>query len=319
MRALVTGVAGFIGSHLAEKLLDMGINVIGIDCFTDFYPRKIKEYNLAKLNYQPGFSLIPGGLINLNLSQFLDGVDYVFHLAAQAGVRSSWGKNFSVYSENNILATQRLLEASKEFPIKRFVYASSSSVYGDTDDLPMRENGKVRPVSPYGVTKLAGEHLCDLYYKNYNIPAVSLRYFTVFGPRQRPDMAFNIFLKAVSEDKEVVVFGDGEQTRDFTFVSDIVEGTINSALSDDRAKGEVFNLGGGNRISLKKVLEIIEGIVKSKIKVKYIEKQKGDVKNTMAETSKAKEIINFSPAVGVEEGLTQEYEWLKNAKEKGII
>jgi len=319
MRALVTGVAGFIGSHLAEKLLNIGINVTGIDSFTDFYPRKIKENNLARLSYEPGFILIQEGLTSVNLSHFLDGVDYVFHLAAQAGVRSSWGKNFSVYSENNILATQRLLETSKEFPIKRFVYASSSSVYGDTDDLPMRENGKVRPVSPYGVTKLAGEHLCDLYYKNYNIPTVCLRFFTVFGPRQRPDMAFNIFLKAILEDKEVVVFGDGEQTRDFTFVSDIVEGVINSALGDDRAKGEIFNLGGGNRIILRKALEIIGGIVKSEIKVKYIEKQKGDVRNTLAETSKAKEILDFSPKIKIEEGLTLEYEWLKDAKRKGVI
>jgi len=317
MRALVTGVAGFIGSHLAEKLIGIGVNVVGIDSFTDFYPRKIKEYNLSKLNYQPNFSLITGELTNLNLHLFLDGTDYIFHLAAQAGVRSSWGKNFSVYSENNILATQRVLEAAKEFPIKRFIYASSSSVYGDTEDLPMRENGKVRPVSPYGVTKLAGEYLCDLYYKNYNVPVVSLRYFTVFGPRQRPDMAFNIFLRAILEDKEVVVFGDGEQTRDFTFVSDIVDGTL--SVMDSEVKGEIFNLGGGNRISLKQVLAIMEEVVKSKIKVSYVEKQKGDVRNTLADNSKARKVLGFAPKKGIEEGLAQEFDWIKDAKAKGII
>ena len=317
MRALVTGVAGFIGSHLSEKLIGMGINVIGIDSFTDFYPQKIKEYNLRKLSYQPGFSLISGSLLQLNLSQFLEGTDYIFHLAAQAGVRSSWGKNFAFYSENNVLATQRLLEVSKEFKIKKFIFASSSSVYGDTEDLPMREEGKVRPISPYGVTKLACEHLCDLYYKNYNVPTVSLRYFTVFGPRQRPDMAFNIFFRAVLESKEIIVYGDGEQTRDFTFVSDIVDGTI--AVINNKAEGEIFNLGGGSRISLKKILAIIEKIVKSNLKVKNIESQKGDVKNTFADTSKACKVLGFFPKVKIEEGLVQEFEWIKEAKEKNIF
>jgi len=317
MRALVTGVAGFIGSHLAERLIGIGINVIGIDSFTDFYPRKVKEYNLSRLNYQPGFSLIAGSLLQLDLAQFLEETDYVFHLAAQAGVRSSWGKSFSIYSENNVLATQRLLEASKEFKIKKFICASSSSVYGDTEDLPMREEGKVRPISPYGVTKLACEHLCDLYYKNYNIPVVSLRYFTVFGPRQRPDMAFNIFLRTILEDKEIIVYGDGEQTRDFTFVSDIVDGTI--AVINSRVEGEIFNLGGGSRISLKKALAIIEKTVKSNLKVRCIESQKGDVKDTFADTSKARKMLGFLPKVGVEEGLAREFEWIKEAKEKNII
>ncbi|MBW1770711.1 MAG: NAD-dependent epimerase/dehydratase family protein, partial [Deltaproteobacteria bacterium] len=188
MKALVTGAAGFIGSHLCEHLLKNGVRVVGIDNFMDYYPRSMKEANIAGMMQNKGFEFVEADILTVDLSKILDRVDIIFHEAAQAGVRASWGESFKIYSDNNVLATQVLLEACKASPIQKFVYASSSSVYGDTTDLPMRESSLPRPISPYGVSKLAAEHLCWLYYKNFGVPAVSLRYFTVYGARQRPDM-----------------------------------------------------------------------------------------------------------------------------------
>src|SRR5581483_8871912 len=224
MRCLVTGVAGFVGSHLAERLLADGHVVCGIDAFIDYYPRSIKEKSLEGPRSWQRFTFVEGNLLDIALPPVLDGVDWVFHQAAQAGVRASWGKEFTRYVDCNVLATQRLLEAlmhSKS--LQRFVYASSSSVYGDTTTFPVKETTLTHPVSPYGVTKLAAEHLCSLYHRNFGIPTVSLRYFTVYGPRQRPDMAFHRFCKAVLDRRSIRVFGDGLQTRDFTYVSDVVE------------------------------------------------------------------------------------------------
>lgn len=181
MKCLVTGVAGFIGSHLAERLIKEGHQVVGIDCFTDYYPREIKERNIEKLRSSEGFTFIEANLLDVNLPEMLRGLDYIFHQAAQAGVRASWGTNFEVYTLNNVLTTQKLLEAAKEAPIKLFVYASSSSVYGDAETFPTPETANPKPISPYGVTKLAGEHLCYLYWKNFGVPFISLRYFTVYG------------------------------------------------------------------------------------------------------------------------------------------
>ncbi|RME53122.1 MAG: NAD-dependent epimerase/dehydratase family protein, partial [Deltaproteobacteria bacterium] len=210
MKVLVTGVAGFIGSHLAEWVVERGDEVVGIDVFSDYYPRSFKEANIASLREAENFHLIEGDLVTLPLSELLSGVAVVFHQAAQAGVRASWGESFRVYTDTNVLATQRLLEACRERDLQRFVYASSSSVYGDTTDLPMKEaTTRPRPVSPYGVTKLAGEHLCYLYWKNFRIPTVSLRYFTVYGPRQRPDMAFHKLMKAVRRGETFPLYGDG--------------------------------------------------------------------------------------------------------------
>src|SRR5919109_3253740 len=209
MRALVTGAAGFIGSHLSERLVDAGVAVTGIDCFTDFYPRAVKERNLRRLRDSPRFSLVEWSLADADLPALLDGITHVFHLAAQAGVRSSWGREFRIYTVNNVEATQTLLEACAGRPIERFVYASSSSVYGDEVPLPMREDALPQPVSPYGVTKLAAEQLCRLYYINHSVPTVSLRYFTVYGPRQRPDMGFSRFFTAIAQNKAVPLFGDG--------------------------------------------------------------------------------------------------------------
>ncbi|MDP2604719.1 MAG: NAD-dependent epimerase/dehydratase family protein, partial [Deltaproteobacteria bacterium] len=215
MKSLITGVAGFIGSHLAEKLLSLGHQVVGIDKFLNNYPRDFKERNHAGFKSHPNFLFLEEDLLRLDLGALLRDVDYVFHLAALPGVRASWGAEFARYSENNIMATQLLLEACKNLPLRKVVYASSSSVYGDTDDLPMREEGITRPVSPYGVSKLAAEHLCYLYWKGYGVPTASLRFFTVYGPRQRPDMFFHILMRAVLRGEPVPLYDDGEQSRDF--------------------------------------------------------------------------------------------------------
>jgi len=240
MRCLVTGVAGFIGSHLAERLLADGHEVVGVDSFTDYYPRAFKEANLQGLRDAPGFELLTSDLTILPLDAVLDGVDWIFHQAAQAGVRASWGQQFDIYTSCNITATQRLLEAAVHARnLKRFVYASSSSVYGDAETLPVTVQALTRPVSPYGVSKLAAEHLCTLYWKSYRVPTVSLRYFTVYGPRQRPDMAFHKFGRALLTNAPMDIYGDAGQTRDFTYVSDIVEANIRAAQAES-VTGLVF-------------------------------------------------------------------------------
>ncbi len=297
MKALVTGCAGFIGSHLTERLLSEGYEVIGIDCFMDYYAKVIKEQNISTALKNKNFKLIEEDI--LNMAEYPE-VDYVFHEAAQAGVRASWGKSFEIYTRNNIEATQKLLEFYKNLKIKKFIYASSSSVYGDAE-LPMKEDSLLKPVSPYGVTKLAGEYLCYLYWKNYNVPIVSLRYFTVYGPRQRPDMAIHKFVRAILKSKEITVFGDGMQTRDFTYVDDAVEANILAAESD--SVGEVFNIGGGSRISVNELIKKIEEILGKKAIMENIDKQKGDVRDTLAETSKVKDLLDWRPKVNIDEGL----------------
>ena len=305
MKALVTGCAGFIGSYLTERLLKEGSKVVGIDCFTDYYLREIKEANITNAVNHKNFEFIEENL--LKMSDYPK-VDYVFHEAAQAGVRKSWGENFEVYTGNNILATQKLLEFYKDKRIKKIVFASSSSVYGDAE-LPMRENSLLKPVSPYGVTKLAAENLCYLYWKNYNVPTISLRYFTVYGPRQRPDMAIHKFVKAILNDEGITVYGDGTQTRDFTYINDVTEANILAANSE--IEGEVFNVGGGSRISVNKLIELLEKIIEKNAKTKYVEKQKGDVRDTLADTCKAREELGWKPRVKMEEGLKRFVGWYK--------
>lgn len=310
VRSLVTGCAGFIGSHLVERLLEEGHDVVGIDSFTDYYPREMKENNIRDALKDDNFRFIAKDILKLDMGDLLKGVDYVFHQAAQAGVRHSWGKSFDVYTRNNILATQRLLEACKNSCIKKFIYASSSSVYGDTEALPMKEVDVPKPVSPYGVSKLAGEHLCYLYWRNYKIPSISLRYFTVYGPRQRPDMAFHKFIKVLLEGDEIGVYGDGKQTRDFTFISDTIDANI-LAMNSEINNAEIFNIGGGSRKTLNEVIEIIENITGEKTKTRYIEKQKGDMRHTYADISNARDKLGYNPRVGLEEGLKKEVEWMK--------
>jgi UDP-glucose 4-epimerase len=309
MRVLVTGVSGFIGSSLSEKLLDQGYQVIGVDSFFDYYPRKIKENNLYNLLNQPDFEFIESDILEIDWEKIISRVDGVFHQAALAGVRASWGQKFDQYVQNNILGTQRLLEACKDKTLKKIVYASSSSVYGDTDQLPIRESSATNPVSPYGVSKLAAEHLASLYYKGYGVPTVSLRYFTVYGPRQRPDMAFHKFITAVMNGDQIEVYGTGEQTRDFTYIDDAVEANI-QAFKDGRV-GEVYNIGGGSRIKLIDAINIIEEIVGNKANLIYTEPQRGDARHTFSDVTKAMTDFDYSPKTDVRSGLEKHYEWLK--------
>ena len=310
MKALITGAAGFIGSHLTTALLDRGAEVTGIDCFTDYYPRFIKEANLAVNRGRPGFHFIEGALQSTNLGMLLDGKTHVFHLAAQAGVRKSWGGDFRIYTDNNVDATQKLLEASVGRPLHRFVYASSSSVYGDNVSIPMREDALPQPVSPYGVTKLAAEQLCYLYYANHRVPTTSVRYFTVYGPRQRPDMAFHKFMRAALRGDAITLYGDGEQTRDFTFVTDAVAATV--AAGDKGELGFAYNVGGGSRVSVNQLFEIIGRIHGQPIQIQREAQQKGDMRDTFADTTRARADLGFSPTVSLEQGLEAEYQWLAN-------
>jgi nucleoside-diphosphate-sugar epimerase len=308
MRTLVTGAAGFIGSHLSAALLDSGASVTGIDSFTDYYARALKEVNLGTVKARPGFNFVEASLQDVDLTALLAGVTHVFHLAGQAGVRKSWGGNFDVYIRDNIQATQRLLEAVARTPIQKYVYSSSSSVYGNHVPLPMREDTYLQPLSPYGVTKLAGEHLGNLYWANHGVPAVSLRYFTVYGPRQRPDMAFQRFLTAARDGTPITMYGDGEQTRDFTFVADIVAANMSAAVQG--RPGSVYNIGGGSRVTLNHVLDLIRNVTGKTIEVRREPEQKGDMRHTYADTSAARRDLQFSPRVTLESGLDQQYRWL---------
>lgn len=310
-RVLVTGVAGFIGSHVAERLVAGGIEVAGVDAFIDYYPRPIKEANVARLRGSSSFTLTEADLATAELAPLLDGVDAIVHLAAQAGVRASWGASFATYIDCNIRATQRLLEAARTMAISKFVCASSSSVYGETPELPMRESGRTLPVSPYGVTKLAAENLAVLYHRSFGVPTVSLRYFTVYGPRQRPDMAFHRFIRAALSDTPVEVFGDGEQTRDFTFVSDVVDATEAALMSGP--PGEVINVAGGSRVTLNHALSVIERAVGRPIRREHRGRASGDVTDTLADTRKAADLLGFRPRVGLEEGLPLEVAWMRDA------
>jgi nucleoside-diphosphate-sugar epimerase len=312
MRALITGVAGFIGSTLAERLIADGVDVVGLDCFTDYYPRPMKERNLSGLLASRGFRFVESRIQDADLQALLADRTHVFHLAAQAGVRKSWGRDFAIYTENNIEATQVLLEAVMKMPsLERLVYASSSSVYGDNTPMPFREDAMTQPVSPYGVSKLAAEQLCYLYYANFKLPTVSLRYFTVYGPRQRPDMGFHKFLRATILGEPIAVYGDGEQTRDFTFVQDIVSANI--AASIRGVPGRVYNIGGGSRVSVNEVLDLIGRIAERRPNVRVDSVQKGDMRHTYADTSLARTDLEFAPTVGLEEGLTAEYQWLNES------
>jgi nucleoside-diphosphate-sugar epimerase len=308
MKALVTGAAGFIGSHLCERLLAQGAEVVGLDAFTDYYARALKETNLDACRAHPKFRLEEARLQDADLAPLVRDVTHVFHLAAQPGVRKSWGRDFDVYVRDNIDATQHLLEACTAARLERFVYASTSSVYGDEASIPMREEARVQPISPYGVSKLAAEHLCHLYWQAYRIPAVSLRYFTVYGPRQRPDMAFRRFFEAAINGRAVTLYGDGEQTRDFTFVGDAVSAAV--AAASHGAAGRVYNIGGGSRVSVNQVLALIEQLTGRALQIERLPAQRGDMRDTYADTSRARRELGFSPETALEEGLHAEYQWL---------
>ncbi len=312
MRCLVTGVAGFVGSHLAERLLADGHEVCGVDAFIDYYPRQLKEKNLEALRVEKHFTFLEGNLLHLDLPSLVKDVEWIFHQAAQAGVRASWGSEFSRYVDCNVLATQLLLEATLHHGrVQRFVYASSSSVYGDVTTLPVSEDIALSPISPYGVTKLAGENLCTLYHRNFGVPTVSLRYFTVYGPRQRPDMAFHRFCKDALEQQPIHVYDDGEQTRDFTYISDVVEANVRSA-TEDAAIGEVLNIAGGSRVTVKHVLHLLEEISKQPLSIVFEQKQHGDVRNTFATITRAQQTIGYQPRISLQEGLTHEFTYFSS-------
>ena len=308
-RAVVTGAAGFIGSHLCERLLELGHDVVGIDAFTDYYDRARKEQNLEASRAHPGFTFHELDLVDADLRQPLQGANVVYHLAGQPGVRPSWGSQFDRYVRDNVLATQRLLEGLKDIPIDRMVFAGSSSVYGDAEMFPTKESALPRPVSPYGVTKLAAEHMTLLYAKNFGLPAVSVRYFTVYGSRQRPDMAFSRFMEALIDGDAIEVFGDGEQTREFTYVSDAVEGTIKAAKAD--VAGQVFNLGGGSRVTVNRVLATLEDISRLKVRRQTLPAAPGDPRHTGASINLARERLGWEPRVSLREGLTKQWDWFQ--------
>lgn len=309
MRVVVTGAAGFIGSHLSERLLAAGHDVVGIDCFSDFYDRETKEQNLLASRRHKTFHFEEADLVDAELATLVDGVGVVYHMAGLDGVRPSWGNQFDRYVRDNVIATQRLLEALKGTPIKRMVFAGSSSVYGDAEMFPTKESALPHPLSPFGVTKLAAEHLTHLYTRNYAIPVVSVRYFTVYGPRQRPDMAFSRFMRALTAGDDIEVFGDGEQTRDLTYVSDAVEGTIKASTAD--VVGQVFNLGGGSRVTVNQVLAILEEISGLKVRRKNLPATPGDPRHSGASINLARERLGWEPRVSLRDGLAKQWQWFR--------
>ena len=301
MRALVTGAAGFIGSHLAEHLLDDDVEVTGVDRFSDYYPRSFKEANLADVRTRSGCRFVEADLAADPLEPLLDGVDVVYHLAAQPGVRRSWGDAFETYLRDNVLATERLLKACAGLDLTSFVYASSSSVYGDAETLPTAETVVPRPVSPYGVTKLAGEHLCEAYRRASGVPTASLRLFTVYGPRQRPDMALRRLVDAATSGAAFELYGDGDQTRDFTYVADVSRAMRSCAAS--RWRG-VANIGGGVRVSMNQVVALLEELAGTAVRIERGPARSGDARHTGADTTVAREAFGYAPATGLREGLS---------------
>lgn len=310
MRALVTGCAGFIGSHLSESLLTDGHSVLGVDCFNENYGRVQKLRNLEIAREWDAFEFVPIDLARGDLEDLVEAADVVLHLAAEPGVRPSWGQRFESYLRNNVQATQHLLEAAKRWPDKRFVYASSSSVYGQAETFPTQESTVPRPFSPYGMTKLSGEHLCEIYHSNYGMEAVSLRLFSVFGPRQRPDMAFRKFCTAILDGTPIEVYGDGQQTRDFTFVADVVDAIRAAADSPASAVcGQILNIGGGSSVSLNGAIETLSEISERPVEVLHRAGQRGDVRDTSAAIARAVERLGFTPRVGLREGLERQWAW----------
>lgn len=304
---LVTGVAGFIGSHLAERLVDRGHPVVGLDAFTPYYDRRQKEANLRRLLGTPGFRFLPADLAQDDLLPAVRGMDWVFHLAAQPGVRASWARGFPDYVSANVLGTQRLLEACRRQAVDRFVLSSSSSVYGDVPEGEVAEDAPLRPLSPYGVTKLAAEKLVEVYHREFGLHAVSLRYFTVCGPRQRPDMAFHRILRALHRDEEFPLYGDGSQERDFTDVADAVEANLLAA--ERGTPGSIYNIGGGHPVTLESAIETLESLVGRPLRRRRLPRAEGDPHRTAARLDRARAELGYAPRGDVREALRREAEW----------
>lgn len=304
-RILVTGAAGFIGSHLVDRLLTEGHEVVGVDSFTGYYSRERKERNLAQAKGEGGFLLIEGDLLSLDLEGLLHGVDAVVHLAGEPGVRRSWGVNFRKYVERNVMTTQRLLESVYQVGDVRFVYASSSSVYGGDGGGPVGEDHPRRPASPYGMSKLAAEELVGLYRRERGVPTTALRYFTVYGPRQRPEMALSRFIFAASRGRPVEIYGDGDQARDMTYVSDAVDATV-AALE---APPGVYNVGGGVRTTVNEMLGTVQRVTGVELDVRYGPAAPGDVRSTWADSRRAVRDLGYSPQFGLEGGIAAQVAW----------
>jgi UDP-glucose 4-epimerase len=306
VKVLITGAAGFIGSHLAESCLARGWDVVALDCMTTYYSPTAKIRNAEHFRHHQRCCFLEQDILEVDLPLLLADVDVVFHLAAQAGVRASWGQSFDRYTDLNVTVLQRLLEAARHSELNRFVFASSSSVYGDAETFPTTEDQILRPVSPYGATKALGEHLVYLYFRNYGIPATSLRYFSVYGPRQRPDMAFHRAIEAALGGGEFVLYGDGRQTRDFTFVGDAVSGTI--AASEQSTPGTAYNIGGGSRIAMIDALDIIREQI-GKLHTRRMPAQQGDARDTAADCSRAAHDLSYLPTWDIGSGLREQIDW----------
>jgi UDP-glucose 4-epimerase len=306
---LVTGAAGFIGSHVAERLLALGMRVTGVDSFHPYYARSIKERNAAALRAHANGRLLELDLARADLAPVVEGVTAVVHLAAQAGVRASWGAEFQGYLDCNVLATQRLLEATKGKPITSFVYASSASVYGDDAPDNVTEDVLPAPHSPYGVTKLAGEHLAMLYHRNHGTRAVALRYFSVYGPRERPDKAIPKFLLAATRGEGIRVLGDGTQRRDFTYVGDVVAATVTAVQSPP--VGRTINIARGKTVPLSEVIETVRRVTGAPLPATYLDKVEGDVRTTSADVSLARRLLGYAPTVDLAEGIAREWDQVR--------
>ena len=305
--ALVTGVAGFLGSHLAELLLERGHVVTGVDCFTPYYSRRLKEANLSGLRRHPRFQFHELDLVRHDLGSLVEGRAWIFHQAAQPGVRASWEAGFAAYVETNLLATHRLLEAARRAEVTAFVFASSSSVYGNVPEGLVAEDAPLRPLSPYGVSKLASEELVQVYHREFSLRTVCLRYFTVCGPRQRPDMAFHRMLRALYRDEEFPQNGDGRQERDFTYVSDAVEANL---LAAERGRpGSVYNIGGGAPHSLRSAIRLLEEFTGKKLKIRELMRAEGDPLRTAARLTRAEHDLGYSPRVPLDVALREEARW----------
>jgi UDP-glucose 4-epimerase len=309
VKALVTGAAGFIGSHLTERLLRDGHEVSGVDSFSDYYARSIKDHNLSAAKKSSRFRFIEGDLNEMDLAALLNGIDAVFHLAARAGVRTSWGREFDAYLRDNVLATQKLLEATRDSNVRRVVFASSSSIYGDAERYPTPESVTPAPISPYGVSKLAAENLCRLYWRRSAVPAVSLRFFTVYGPRQRPDMAFHIFGRALLTGRPIEIYGDGTQSREFTYVDDVVDAVV---LAAERGEpGAVYNVGGGSETTLLDVVSLMMQLAGREVPVLHRDSMAGDARRTAADLTLARQQLGYAPKVSLPDGLQAELDWLR--------
>jgi len=308
MNILVTGACGFIGTNLCASLLEDGFHVSGVDSFTSNYESKVKRQNQRDLEKFKGFNLIECDLLNSDLDKILQGVDIIFHLAGQPSVHNSWGEDFQVYSNRNTVLTQKLLQAASKTKLTRFVNSSSSSVYGRVTSTPTKESDERRPISPYGVTKLAAENLVTLYGSEFGMSTVSLRYFTVFGPRQRPDMAFNKLIEAGRKKEIFPLHGDGSQIRDFTFVGDVVEANKLAAFAD-LSLSSVFNIGGGSPVSMVDAIVMLEEIMGLKIRTNFTPLGPGNPMITAADCTMANAKLRWKPQVDIYTGLLAQVSW----------